>query len=151
MLNEKVNYWSYLQLQQIKYQLHPIYGPSVNMVFVIVVLPPIILIMIGFYKKKIWSFWIMDYLHTAQIIYQAIINVLHGYNLKRNLENKIFSISFDNASNNIKSIDYFTRVLNPIMDSRIFHQKCVYHIGTKSLSLQFSPIIVILHSRRSIP
>jgi hypothetical protein len=53
MLNEKVNYWPYLQLQQIKYQLHLIYGPSVNMILVIVVLPPIILIMIGFYKKNI--------------------------------------------------------------------------------------------------
>jgi hypothetical protein len=52
MLNEKVNYWSYLQLQQIKYQLHLIYGPPVNMVLVIVVLPPFILIMIGFCKKK---------------------------------------------------------------------------------------------------
>jgi hypothetical protein len=54
----------------------------------------------------------MNYPHTAQIIYQSIINVLHEYNLKRDLENKIFSISFDNASNNIKSIDYFTRALN---------------------------------------
>jgi hypothetical protein len=52
MLNEKVNYKPYLQLQQIKYQLHPIDGPPVNMVLVIVVLPSITLIMIEFYKKK---------------------------------------------------------------------------------------------------
>jgi hypothetical protein len=52
MLNEKMNYWPYLQLQHIKYQLHMIYGPPVNMVLVIVMLPPIILIMIGFYKNK---------------------------------------------------------------------------------------------------
>jgi hypothetical protein len=70
----------------------------------------------------------MNYSHTAQIIYQSIINVLHEYNLKRDLENKIFSISFDNARNNIKSIDYFTRALNPIMDGIMFHQKCVCHI-----------------------
>jgi hypothetical protein len=128
MLNEKVNYWSYLQLQHIKYQLHLIYGPPVNMVLVIVVLPPIILIMIRFYKKKILSFRTMNYPHTAQIIYQSIINVLHKYNLKRDLENKIFLISFDNASNYIKSIDYFIRALNPIMDGRMFHQKCACHI-----------------------
>jgi hypothetical protein len=67
----------------------------------------------------------MYYPHTAQIIYQSIINVLHEYNLKRDLENKIFSISFDNT---IKSIEYFTRALNPIMDGRIFHQKCTCHI-----------------------
>jgi hypothetical protein len=53
ILNEKVNYLPYLQLQQIKYQLHLIYGPLVNMVLVIVVLPHIILIMIEFYKKNI--------------------------------------------------------------------------------------------------
>ena len=70
----------------------------------------------------------MNYSHTAQIIYQSIINVLHEYNLKRDLENKIFSISFNNASNNIKSIDYFTHALNPIMDGRMFHQKCACHI-----------------------
>jgi hypothetical protein len=70
----------------------------------------------------------MNYPHTAQIIYQVIINVLHEYNLKRDLENKIFSISFDNASNNIKSTDYFTRALNPIMNGRMFHQKCACHI-----------------------
>jgi hypothetical protein len=70
----------------------------------------------------------MNYPHTAQIIYQAIINILHEYNLKRDLENIIFLISFDNASNNIKSIDYFTRALNSILDGRMFHQKCACYI-----------------------
>jgi hypothetical protein len=123
MLNEKLNYWPYLQLQHIKYQLHLIYGPPVNMVLVIVVLPPIILIMIGFYKKKVLRFRTMNNSHNAQIIYQSIINVLHEYNLKRDLENKIFSISFNNTSNNIKFIDYFTRALNPIMDGRMCSSK----------------------------
>jgi hypothetical protein len=62
------------------------------MVLVIVVLPSIILITIGFYKKKVLNFQTMNYPHTAQIIYQSIINKLHEYNLKRDLENKIFSI-----------------------------------------------------------
>jgi hypothetical protein len=70
----------------------------------------------------------MNFSHTAQIIYQSIINVLKEYNLKRDLENKLFSISFDNASNNIKSIDFFTHSLNPIMDGKLFHQKCACHI-----------------------
>jgi hypothetical protein len=48
--------------------------------------------------------------------------------LKRDLENKIFLISFDNASNNIKSIDYFIHALNSIMKGRMFHQKCICHI-----------------------
>jgi hypothetical protein len=70
----------------------------------------------------------MNYPHAAQIIYQAIINLCNEYNLKRDLENKIFLISFDIAGNNIKSIDYFIRALNPIMDGRMFHQKCACHI-----------------------
>jgi hypothetical protein len=70
----------------------------------------------------------MDYPHTAQIIYQSIINVLYEYNLKRDLENKIFLISFNYASNNSKSIDYFICALNPIMDGIMFHQKCACHI-----------------------
>jgi hypothetical protein len=70
----------------------------------------------------------MNYPHTAQIIYQSIINVLHKYNLKRYLENKIFLIFFYYASNNIKSIDYFTRALNLIMDGRMFHKKYACHI-----------------------
>jgi hypothetical protein len=83
---------------------------------------------LDFAKKKVLSFRTINCPHTAQIIYQAIINVLHEYDLKRDLENKIFLISFDNVSNNIKSIDYFTRALNPIMDGRMFHQKCACHI-----------------------
>ena len=70
----------------------------------------------------------MNFPHTAQIIYKSIIYVLEEFNLKRDLNNKIFSISFDNASNNIKSIEYFTRALNPIMDGEMFHQKCACHI-----------------------
>jgi hypothetical protein len=60
----------------------------------------------------------VDFSHTAQIIYQYIINVLKEYNLKRDLENNFFSIPFDNVSDNIKSIDFFTRSLNSIMDEK---------------------------------
>jgi hypothetical protein len=53
---------------------------------------------------------------------------LQEFNLKIYLENKKISISFDNDSNNIKSIDYFTRSLNPIMNGKMFHQKYACHI-----------------------
>jgi hypothetical protein len=79
-------------------------------------------------QKRILSFRNMDYPHNAQVIYQSIVNILHEFNLKKDLENKIFSISFDNASNNIKSIDYFIRALKPIMNEKLFHQKCACHI-----------------------
>jgi hypothetical protein len=70
----------------------------------------------------------MEFLYTAQIVYQSIIYFLQEFNLERDLENKKISISFVNASNNIKSIDYFTQSLNSIMDGKIFHQKCACHI-----------------------
>jgi hypothetical protein len=44
------------------------------------------------------------------------------------MDNKVFSISFDNASNNIAPIDIFKRSLNPIMNGTMFHQKYANHI-----------------------
>ena len=44
------------------------------------------------------------------------------------MDNKVFSISFDNASNNIASIEIFKRSLNSIMNGAMFHQKCACHI-----------------------
>jgi hypothetical protein len=64
----------------------------------------------------------MNYPHTAQIIYQSVINILHEYNLRRDLENKI-CLFFYNASNNIKFTYYFICALNPIMDGMIFLSK----------------------------
>jgi hypothetical protein len=92
------------------------------MILLIVVLLPIILIIIRIYKK---SHKISKY---GLSIYQYIINILHKYYLKKDLEYKIFSISFDNASNNIKSIDYFIHTLNSIMDGKMFYKKCACHI-----------------------
>ncbi|WP_284284406.1 hypothetical protein, partial [Mesorhizobium amorphae] len=61
-------------------------------------------------------------------VFQAIMGVAREYNLKNDLEDKIISISFDNASNNNKAIEYFFRSLNPIMDGALFHQKCACHV-----------------------
>jgi hypothetical protein len=63
----------------------------------------------------------MDYPHNTQIIYQSIIDIFHEYNLKRDLGNKIFSISFDNANNNIKSINLFYTYNKSNYDGRILH------------------------------
>ena len=66
-------------------------------------------------QKRVLSFRTMDFPHTAEIIYHSILNVIKEYNLKNDLENKVFSISFDNASNNIKAIEYLKRNLTPIL------------------------------------
>jgi hypothetical protein len=60
----------------IRFQLPLIFGRPVNTVVVTLVLLSIILMKIGFYKKKVLSFHIMKFSHTAQIIYQSIISVL---------------------------------------------------------------------------
>ena len=79
-------------------------------------------------QKRILNFRVLDSPHTANVIFKSIIEILQEYNLKRDMDNKIFSISFDNASNNIASIDIFKRSLNPIMNGAMFHQKCACHI-----------------------
>ena len=79
-------------------------------------------------QKRILSFRVLDSPHTANVIFKSIIEILQEYNLKRDMDNKVFSISFDNASNNIASIDIFKRSLNPIMNGAMFHQKYDCHI-----------------------
>ncbi|GLQ64415.1 hypothetical protein [Gluconobacter cerinus] len=53
---------------------------------------------------------------------------MNKYNLKNDLQNKVFSIYFDNASNNGKAVEYFLRSLSPIVDGAFFHQKCACHV-----------------------
>jgi hypothetical protein len=60
----------------VRFQLPPIFRRSVNTVFVTLMLLPIILMKIRFYKKKVLGFRIIEFLHNAQIIYQSIISVL---------------------------------------------------------------------------
>jgi hypothetical protein len=79
-------------------------------------------------QKRVISFRVLESPHTAEVIFQAIMSVLREYNLKTDLENKVSSVSFDNASNNIKAVEYLIRSLNPIMDGVMFHQKCACHI-----------------------
>ena len=79
-------------------------------------------------QKRILSFRTMEFPHTAHVIFKSLMDVFEEYNLKRDLSNKIFSISFDNASNNIASIDHFISNLKPIMNGDLFHQKCACHI-----------------------
>jgi hypothetical protein len=45
--------------------------------------------------KKILSFRVLDSPHTANIIFKFIIEVLQEYNLKSDMDNKVFSISFE--------------------------------------------------------
>ena len=64
-----------------------------------------------------------------------------------NIQNKNFSITLDNASNNTSVIDLFVRTIRRGPLSEISHMRCVYHIinlivqdGLKLISLSLESI-----------
>jgi hypothetical protein len=79
-------------------------------------------------QKRVLSFRIIEYPHTGEVVFNAILGVMNEFKLKNDLQNKVFSISFDNASNNGKAIEYFLRSLSPIANGAFFHQKCACHV-----------------------
>ncbi|KAM0041071.1 putative transcription factor/ chromatin remodeling BED-type(Zn) family [Helianthus debilis subsp. tardiflorus] len=62
--------------------------------------------------------------HTGENIYKIINTTI----IKYSLEDKIFSISFDNASNNTLAIDKLKLKYKPIVDGAFYHTRCVAHI-----------------------
>ena len=78
----------------------------------------------GGWKKKLLAFHELEYPHTGSVIYAALMSVLREYEIT----DKLFSISFDNASANIVAIDMFLRnisTLTPTRGSKFFHVRCV--------------------------
>src|SRR5436853_190048 len=75
-------------------------------------------------NKRIISFKLFPFPHTAHNLSQAILNVASEYNI----ESKIFSISFDNASENNAAIDTLKRYFKPVLNGKIFHIRCVCYI-----------------------
>ena len=81
----------------------------------------------GGWKKKLIAFCELEYPQTGSVIYAAIMSVLREYEIT----DKLFSISFDNASTNTAAIDMFLRnisALTPARGSNFFNVRCVYHI-----------------------
>ena len=75
-------------------------------------------------EKKLLAFRELEYPHTGSVIYAAIMSVLREYEIT----DKLFSISFDNASANTAAIDMFLRnisTLMPARGSKFFHVRCV--------------------------
>ena len=75
-------------------------------------------------KKKVLGFRIIYHPHDGPAIYESMTSVFREYNV----QNKIFSITFDNASNNTSAIDLFTRTVRGGPLNEIFHVRCVCHI-----------------------
>ncbi|KAI5344310.1 PREDICTED: zinc finger [Prunus dulcis] len=75
-------------------------------------------------QKRIIAFRLLEFPHTGSSIFHAMMNVFKEYNITH----KIFSITFDNASNNSSAIEQFKHVLHPPYGGKFFHMRCVCHI-----------------------
>ena len=75
-------------------------------------------------KKKVLGFRIIYHPHDRPSIYESMTSVFREYNI----QNKIFSITFDNTSNNTSVIDLFIRTLRGGPLNEIFRVRCVCHI-----------------------
>ena len=74
-------------------------------------------------QNHIITFKYEDQAHTATYIVETKCDIVENFRLN----NKIISITFDNASNNIFAIPYLLGRLKPLL-SDIFHIKCTRHV-----------------------
>ncbi|KAK2648460.1 hypothetical protein Ddye_015949 [Dipteronia dyeriana] len=89
----------------------------------------------------------MDYSHTAPNIFQVIMSVIQDYGI----QNRIMSITLDNASANSKAIEYFINSNIPDIAGKFFHARCACHIinlivksGLKKVESQIANIREVL-------
>ncbi|KAK2658652.1 hypothetical protein Ddye_005185 [Dipteronia dyeriana] len=74
--------------------------------------------------KRIFGFRPMDFAHTAENIFNVIMEVLETYEITH----RILSIPFDNVSANTSSIALFVARNIPQDGGYFFHQRCACHI-----------------------
>ena len=75
-------------------------------------------------NKRIIGFKLFPFPHNSHNLSQIILNVAKEYNI----DSKIFSISFDNASENTAAIEILKRPFRPVLNGKLFHIRCVCHI-----------------------
>ena len=74
--------------------------------------------------KKMLGFRLICHPHDGPNIYECLTSVFKEYDIV----NKIFSITFDNASNNTSAIDLFVKTIRTGSQKEMFHVRCVCHI-----------------------
>jgi hypothetical protein len=74
--------------------------------------------------KRTISFELFGYPHTGENLYRILDRVIKSYKLV----GKIFSISFDNASNNTSAVAKLKLKYKPACEGVFFHSRCVAHI-----------------------
>ena len=101
----------------------PIYGVIIVNCILIWVSLPIILIIIGFNKNKIL---LLEF--SINFILRILYKILKIIFKEYKIDNKIFAIGFDNASNNTTTIPQLITLCNPYFDGQFFHQRCTCHV-----------------------
>ncbi|GJU88574.1 zinc finger BED domain-containing protein RICESLEEPER 2-like protein [Tanacetum coccineum] len=74
--------------------------------------------------KRVIAFEDFPVPHTGSALAKTLRNVFVNFNL----ENKIMSITLDNASNNTSAIGKLKLKYEPPMEGRFYHSRCVAHI-----------------------
>ncbi|KAK9742550.1 hypothetical protein RND81_03G181100 [Saponaria officinalis] len=97
-------------------------------------------------QKRIIVFDVMDEQHTGYNIYTRINNTL----IEFNLSDKVFSISFDNATANTKAIDYVKQKMNLLLNGELVHVRCCAHIINLSAQEGISDISPLLIPIRTV-
>ena len=75
-------------------------------------------------NKRILAFRAFDFPHSGQQISNAIYQTVCSYGIN----NKIMSITFDNASNNNSAVVLLKDSLHPILNGNLLHIRCACHI-----------------------
>lgn len=76
-------------------------------------------------EKRVFGLRLIDAPHNAENIAERVSNVLNDYGILK----KVFSVTLDNASANIKAMDKLKPVLREYLGADLFlHQRCACHI-----------------------
>ena len=84
--------------------------------------------------------------HDASNIAFYILNTCSEYMIS----DKIFSITFDNASANTNAITILTPSLNPILDGHFFHLRCACHVLNLVVQDALKVISILVQNVRNI-
>lgn len=74
--------------------------------------------------KRTIAFENFEYPHTARNLFYILRDVINYFKLQQ----KVFSIAFDNASNNNLAVKHLILKFQPPMEGIFYHMRCVAHI-----------------------
>ena len=74
--------------------------------------------------KRVISFEEFPVPHTGNALFKMLKKVFHKYHL----EKKVFSITLDNASNNINCMGRLKMEFEPPLNGEFYHSRCIAHI-----------------------